>query len=213
MKQFSHHSPAARGFTLLEVLAALSLFGIVAGLLASGVAQAMRIADRSGASLAESRDLAVRTQWFRESVSASFAIGSRGEDGIQGTTRTLAGRTSIGPENEGALGRYRYEIGFDAARGRAQLELVTAAGQTTRRALFDWPGSAGAFRYLDEEGEWHGEWPPRRLTADIPSHAYRSTLPVAVELLYTGRDGRPASLIAGIRDRAPPPPTHRQFVQ
>ena len=53
------------GFTLIEIMAAMTVFFMVIGILVSGVAQAMRLAEVGQAETSYSRDAAIRLGWFR----------------------------------------------------------------------------------------------------------------------------------------------------
>jgi type II secretory pathway component PulJ len=206
---------AASGFTLLEILTAMALFFMVSGILASGVVQAIRVAERGGEATTNARNQSMRLAWFRETISMTVLPPNNLQLAVQpspltGDSRRVSGR-SLQAFRSGACapGAYQFEIAFDPARGVSLLTMQepTINDASRRVELANWFGSEGRFRFLDNDDRWHDSWPvapaqPRDLT--------RSELPKAVELRY----GTPAqSVVVAIQDRALPPPSMQELSQ
>lgn len=195
------------GFTLLEILTAMALFFMVAGILVSGVAQAIRVADQGATQTANTRDQAMRLAWFRETIGLTVLPPRVGNTKVEltpliGQPTSIAG-LSIAVPNSVAHGPmpYFFDIGFSTETGESELRLRRESGAPA--VLARWRGSNGRFFYLDEVGTWQERWPVN--ASSIPSHntGLESPLPKAVELRY----GDPAnSIVVAIQDRTIPPP-------
>ncbi len=201
-------SVPAAGFTLIEILAAMTIFFMVIGILISATAQAMRLADIERTEAVASRDNAMRLGWFRDTISQSFIPPGRIAAPFKGGERTMAGTTGQSLTGTfGGPGNYAWELAFNQQRGETELR---AAGNAGAAAILSWPGAAGRFRYLDESGEWRDQWPPFGLNTvktDLPGY---NLLPVAVMLDY-GNDRR--VVVARIQNRSLPPPSLKELLQ
>lgn len=224
-----HARAAARnrrhgGFTLLEVLTAMVVFFMVAGILATAVAQAMRVVEVGANETTAARDQAMRLEWFRETVALTILppIDLRRvnpEPPLTGDGRMVSGMSLRPPASQSlAPEKYKFELKFDAATGETQLllsELAQVSGGfsgQTGFVLLSWLGSEGGFRYLDDEDRWQDVWPQRAGLARV-GERMRLPLPKAVELRY-GAAGNPVkAVVVAIQDRALPPPSTREMTQ
>lgn len=209
------------GFTLLEMLTAMALFFMVAGLLVSAVTQSIRIAEQGASQAVAVRDTSMRLAWFREAVGFTVlpppAKLADPPPPLVGGTRSISGLSLALPSTSSrAPAAYTFEIAYDPALGESQLELKTGAtlgdaaavqaGEAERLVLLRWRGSEGRFAYLDTDLQWRDAWPAR---ASSGATIGLSELPLAVELRY----GFPAkSLVVAIQDRAPQPPRIRDLL-
>jgi prepilin-type N-terminal cleavage/methylation domain-containing protein len=214
-----------RGFTLLEVLTAMAIFFMVAGILVSGVAQAIRVAEVGGAETTRTRDQLMRLAWFRETIALTVLppndlIQLDPPLPLQGNLRQVSG-LSLQPYqyNSNAPGRYRFEIKFDPERGETGLFMVSPEAiyeyQSIQPSLLlaSWVGSEGRFRYLDENNLWHDRWPTVERLSRAKNYS-QSDLPKAVEIRYGGsRDVASSSVVVAVQDRALPLPTLRELMQ
>ncbi|NJR72105.1 MAG: prepilin-type N-terminal cleavage/methylation domain-containing protein [Gammaproteobacteria bacterium] len=214
-----------RGFTLLEVLTAMAIFFMVSGILVSGVAQAIRVAEVGGVEAARTRDQYMRLAWFRETIALTVLPPNDltqldPPPPLEGDLRQVSGLSiQTFRSNSNAPSQYRFEIKFDPERGESGLFMtMTATTAITDEIqqslpLSTWAGSEGRFRYLDENNEWHDRWPSVERQVKAKSYS-QSDLPKAVEIRYGGnRDVAPNSVVAAIQDRALPLPTLRELMQ
>lgn len=222
--QVRTRKPCEQGFTLLEVLTAMALFFMVAGILASGVVQAIRVAEVGAVESTNARDQSMRLQWFRETVGLTVLPSMDPKildrpPPMLGTDRVFNG-VSMRAQNTAVLApaQYRFELKFDAASGQTQLvmaDLARAFGADPagrQMVLASWPGSRGNFRYLDDNNNWQDSWPERAQTGKTTDFS-RSQLPKAVALEY-GMSGSPAkNVVVAIQDRALPLPSMRELMQ
>ncbi len=200
------------------------VFFMVAGILASAVAQAMRVVEVGANETAAARDNAMRLDWFRETVALTIMppVDPRRinrDPPLIGDGRLVGGLSLRSPNSLSlAPERYKFELKFDAAAGETQLilsDLAEVTGGVSGRAghvLISWLGSDGRFRFLDDDDRWQDAWPERVTQTGIGS-VPRAQLPKAVELRY-GAAGTPAkSIVVAILDRGIPPPSTRELAQ
>jgi type II secretory pathway pseudopilin PulG len=214
------------GFTLLEVLTVMALFFMVAGILTSGVIQAIRVAEVGGVEAARSRDQLMRLAWFRETIGLTILPPNSIKvldppPPLVGDVRSVSG-LSIQPfeSKSYAPGRYRFEIQFNPNSGETELlksppdkafgENVVEKAQQ-RVVLASWQGSEGRFRYLGDDDRWHDQWPIGGLQNAVKDYS-RSQLPKAVEIRY-GSNASANSVVVAIQDRALPLPSMRELMQ
>jgi len=217
--------PKVRGFTLLEVLTAMAIFFMVSGILVSGVAQAIRIAEVGGVETTRTRDQYMRLAWFRETIALTVLPANdltrlEPPPPMQGDLRQVSGLSiQAYRSNSNAPGEYRFEIKFDPERGETGLFMVapddnfTALSDRQDLLLASWAGNEGRFRYLDENNQWHDQWPATELLAKTKNYR-QSDLPKAVEIRYGGnREVTANSVVVAIQNRALPLPTLRELMQ
>ena len=207
---------ACGGFTLLEILTAMALFFMVAGILVSGVSQAVRVAEVGATESASTRDQAMRLAWFRETIGLTVLPPRRTNvpdpgPPLVGDARSVAGLSVAVPNARSkAPAAYLFDIQFSAETGESQLRLATSqssgfASVQPSAILASWRGSEGRFYFLDEADVWQDRWPVKSapISSKPPVHVFRSELPKAVELRY----GAPSqSIVVAIQDRSIPPP-------
>lgn len=189
------------GFTLLEMLVTLVVVSLVAGLLGQALFQLSRIERLlEGGQLSSMAD-AVRANWIRSAME-SLLPGEEGSgERLVGSERELQGLSADVPMLPApGLAMLHLRLQFNAAAGTTQLELLETSAFQGREAsqpvvLLSWPGREGRFRYLDDAGVWHEDWP-------LPMKSSASALPRAI-LLETGLPALPAVVAA---TRASPVP-------
>lgn len=220
-----------RGFTLLEIIVAMTLFFAVSGILASGVVQAMRLSESAATQTTISRDDALRLNWWRESVGLSVANGELKDKTFQGEPRRLRGFTLAQQDaSDNASGQYEWALTFSPETGKTALAYVkpplanASLDGSTMLTVTQWDGAVGGFRYLDGSGNWSDTWPARGIaTLDLPrstaarTHgapaAAKALLPMAVEMTIGTPSGGTSVVVVAIQDRSPPPPTLREMLQ
>lgn len=189
-------SRRARGFTLLELLLALSIFAIVAALAYGGLnttlrakEQTDRSAERLGAVqkglLMLERDLA-QTVFFR---GIRDALGDR-QPAFFGTGEgmefTRAGWNNPTGQPRSTLLRVSYAVA-DGALVRLSWGMLdrVQGGEPYRAELIEDVGTL-KLRYMTSEHQWSDVWPPANAQAAAPGAAM--PLPLAVELTLTLKD-------------------------
>ena len=190
----------SRGFTLLEMLVTLVVVSLVAGVLGQALFQLARIERLlEGGQLSSMAD-AVRANWVRSAIEFLLPGEEGSSERLVGSERELEGLSADVPMLPApGLAKLHLRLEFDAAAGATQLQLLdTSASQGQAGepvVLLSWPGREGRFRYLDDAGVWHENWP-------LPLKSSASGLPRAI-LLETGLPALPAVVAA---TRASPVP-------
>lgn len=189
-----------RGFTLLEMLVTLVVVSLVAGVLGQALFQLARIERLlEGGQLSSMAD-AVRANWVRSAIEFLLPGEEGSSERLVGSERELEGLSADVPMLPApGLAKLHLRLEFDAAAGATQLQLLdTSASQGQAGepvVLLSWPGREGRFRYLDDAGVWHENWP-------LPLKSSAAGLPRAI-LLETGLPALPAVVAA---TRASPVP-------
>jgi hypothetical protein len=185
----------------------MTLFFMVAGILVSGVSQAIRVADQGATQTANARDQAMRLAWFRDTIGLTVLPPRVSNPKIEqiplvGLPNSIAG-LSIAVPNSQTHGPapYFFEIGFSADTGESELRLKRDQSGAVPAVFARWSGSNGQFFFLDEEGRWQERWPANASTTNPARRT--SPLPKAVELRY---GDPPNSIVVAIQDRTIPPP-------
>ena len=189
------------GFTLLEMLVTLAVVSLVAGVLGQALFQLARIERLlEGGQLSSMAD-AVRANWVRSAIEFLLPGEEGSSERLVGSERELEGLSADVPMLPApGLAKLHLRLEFDAAAGATQLQLLDSAAFLGKEAnapvvLLSWPGREGRFRYLDDAGVWHENWP-------LPLKSSAAGLPRAI-LLETGLPALPAVVAA---TRASPVP-------
>ena len=195
------------GFTLLEMLVTLVVVSLVAGLLGQALFQLSRIERLlEGGRLSSMAD-AVRANWVRSAIESLLPGEEGSSERLLGSERELEGLSADVPMLPApGLAKLHLRLEFDAAAGATQLQLLESFASQGQDAsepvvLLSWPGREGRFRYLDDTGLWHENWP-------LPFKSSASGLPRAI-LLETGLATLPA-LVAATRASPVPALSRRQ---
>lgn len=198
-----------RGFTLLEMLITLVVVGMVAGVLGQALFQLSRIERLLEGGQSSSLADAVRANWVRSAIESLLPGEVGSSERLVGSERELEGLSADVPMLPApGLAKLHLRLEFNAAAGATQLQLLETFATQGRDAsepvvLLSWPGREGRFRYLDDAGLWHENWP-------LPSRSSASGLPRAI-VLETGLPALP-TLVAATR-ASPVPMLSRREVE
>ena len=168
---------ALRGFTLMEMLVVLVITSLAAGLLMQASTQVLGLQARLNAQLDGLRGPALGADWLRQVVQGLQPDYSDGAHRFAGTARGFAGLTTNPLSGGyGGLEPFVLVLEYDAATDSTALRYAPGAGPGVVAArmadalpaqgagaapvLMRWPGSAPRWRYWDDKGEPHEDWPP-----------------------------------------------------
>jgi general secretion pathway protein J len=188
----------ARGFTLLELLVALSIFAMMAAMAYGGLSSVIRARTGVDASLERTQRLQQAVFRLQSDLEQAAARGVRDQFGdprpalaaepALGLSFTRHGwrnplqeprshlqRVRYRLDEEGRLVRHHWRV-LDRAQDSAPVETVLL--EDVQR--LEW-------RFLDGGREWRDRWPP--LAADAPApDPWEAELPLVVEVRLTTED-------------------------
>jgi general secretion pathway protein J len=161
-----------RGFTLLEMLVVMVLTALITTLLMGGLSMVYRLQSRFGPEIFNSQHGAMYADWFRLTINGLMPDYPDGPHLFRGEPDRLSGLT-LSPldQPEGALVPFAWSLRFNPQSGQTQLVYGDAPDSPP---ILAWPGNAGRFRYLDQQGQAHDNWPP--------AFGASAQLPVAIRL-------------------------------
>jgi general secretion pathway protein J len=186
-----------RGFTLIEVLVALLILGMMSAL-GYGTYRAARIsAERAEASMQRTRELEfglhVMVQDFAEAVPRPIRdpLGTTRQPAVHGSVggQTLVDITRAGWSNTAGLQRSTLErvsyqlVGTTLERSHQVVLDPTSASQPVVEDLLTGVKSV-TLNYMDANQTWQTQWPP----ASIPTAESETIRPIAVEILIEFKD-------------------------
>ncbi|MEX1196414.1 MAG: prepilin-type N-terminal cleavage/methylation domain-containing protein [Pseudohongiellaceae bacterium] len=182
----------ARGFTLLELMLALSLTALLLTLLSAGVYGVVRDWDDNQEGLDTTLDQTVAMLQVERALQGAMAHSYRDMDTLgrfiffRGEPDSLAWVSTVSPQRSGGLTAWRLES--DPGEGVA-LQLAPALTDSPEarleaapeRALL--PGYTAEFRYLVQQGDGQRIW------RDTWDGEQRMGLPLAVHVLLSPLEG------------------------
>jgi general secretion pathway protein J len=164
-----------RGFTLLELLLAITILGLLMSVLAGGLRFGARAWESGDARAEELTELAVVQGFLRRLIGQAQPLASREASGFvpafTGGSEAMA-LVALSPAHLGEGGFHAFSIGFEEAGGGRRLVLVweplregeagLGAGGTPHRTVLLEGIETASFAYLDPGGP---DRPPAWLTS------------------------------------------------
>ena len=190
-------APAATGFTLLEVVIALTALALVTVICYGAFYLGIRAVERGEVAVVATQRLRVATDVIIRQIKSTVPYKARNRDDeeyvfFMGTASSMAFITAAGLEGGGGLTRVVYQVIDDPPR-LVMSESPFFSSRALGREPVDQPGLHSAvllddfrslkFEYLFYEGvepEWRSEW---------NGHDEEDMLPVAVRVLVDGIPG------------------------
>ncbi len=195
---------SARGFTLLEMLVAVAIFAVLAGLAYGGLIAVMQQYDathaaqtrlqeiRRAVTLLERDLFQVRNRDIREAFQGDPVPALRGGvNELLPIEFTRGGWRNPAGVARASLQRVAWQREDDKLFRLHWLMLDQAQdSEPARLEVLDGVEEL-AFRFLDENGDWHEQWPPVDMQLQSPGDAGvlpQSVLPVAIEFVIELED-------------------------
>lgn len=181
-----------RGFSLVEVLVAVAIFALLSAMTWGGLSTIMRSRTVLEESAARLKHVQLAVATIERDLRQAVARPVRGNYGQP--LAALAGSATVlelshgafartGAEARAKLARTAYTLDSAGIRRNTYAVLDRAqASQPLTRVLVDDVREL-RFRYLDRDGSWRNEWPPRDGRAPLPE-----ALPRAVEFRFASDD-------------------------
>ena len=187
----AHHG---RGFTLLELLVAMSVFAIMSVMAYGGLSQIMRNNISAEASLERMQSVQhtmytltrdfnqIIERDIRDEFGTTQAYLTAGNDPDSVVEFTRSGRRNPANLLRSNLQRVAYQLEENKLYRLFWPQLDRVQGmEPSRNELLD-KIEAFDIRYLDKDAEWHTNWPPANFSA---GGGVSVPLPVAVEISMT----------------------------
>ena len=163
---------AARGFTLVEVLVALAITGMLVSILVSSLYYMFRVQESLRSEIVEREIDLRRKSWFLDALSNCLPVREKEGQPFTGSENEIQCETSaaISPAQSGVplpitLGLHResdlVKLDYRESKGPAHL-------------LAQWPASEARFRYIDSQGREMNRWPKEKQDLEV--------LPTLIEL-------------------------------
>jgi len=193
-QQFVRHPiqscyPRAQGFTLLEILVAVSIFVVMSVFALSGIRSildAKDITDRESETLTElqgslqmlEQDISYTIdRSVRDEYGATQPPLSAGNTGISGLNLTRTGIRNPQLKNRSSMVRVRYHLEDEKLMRTRYLALDNADPNAYFDQVLLKDIDQIDFRFLNANNEWTDFWPPLNSSPDQTSH-----LPLGVEV-------------------------------
>lgn len=191
------YPPGCRGFTLLELLVALSIFALISALAYGGMNRvlAQRVQTEEKADKLQKLQITytIFERDFAQLVNRPVrnAYGNTlealvGSDGIDGVELTRAGRANPAGFRRSSLQRVRYAAEDDKLLRQAWKVLDRSPdSEAVQQVLYE-PLQAFSLRYLDQTDQWRETWPP--VVSTTAATSTPAGLPRVVEVTLESKD-------------------------
>ncbi len=155
--QFARHKHQ-NGFTLIEVLVVLILFGMIGSILFQALERAYRLQDRFGLELFNVQQGQMATDWYRQTVQGLLPDYPNGKSIFRGTALEFSGlSTNPLSSDTGSPTPISWKVRINPQLGTTELVYVEGQRETT---ILHWASNGARFLYLDDKLAAHDEWPP-----------------------------------------------------
>lgn len=183
-----------RGFTLVEILVAMAVFAVMAGIAYGGLASVINTRDSIEHALDRSKTLQMASWRLQQDIEQIVKRTVRNRFGDAepavmgspdtGLTFTRDGWPNPLSEPRSTLQRVHYQLGPDGHLVRSYYRVLDQAQDTdpVNSDLLDGVTQI-EWRFLDKNGQWQDRWPPENTgsASDLTSQAQQPP-PVAIEL-------------------------------
>lgn len=146
------------GFTLLEMLVVLVIVSIISVLLIQGISYVLYLRYQFINQLNQLQQSTLQEYWFRNSTEGIIVDYRDSENIFKGNSKEFSGLTLAALEEDvGVPIAFSWQL--IPQSDHTILHYHSQLGQEWD--IFTSEGNEATFRYLDDEGKWHSEWPPK----------------------------------------------------
>ena len=170
-----HIDPQA-GFTLIEVLIALAITGMVVSVLMSSVFYGAKVQSGIRQELVDREQLLRGKAWFAEVLATCLPADAASGSAFEGTAQQIVCDTLMPLQGSKVLGAQRVRLALRKPPGQSGLQLVYAPlrGNLEPQVLTELPFGEGQFCFIAVDAKRASKWPQQ---INDPE-----TLPARIEL-------------------------------
>ncbi len=148
------------GFTLIEVMIALAITGMVVSVLMSSVFYGAKVQTGIRQELVDREQLLRGKAWFAEVLSACLPADAASGAAFEGTPQQIICDTLMPLQGGKVLGSQRIKIALKGGSGQAlQLVYSPASSSAEPVVLSELPFSEGQFSFIGANGKSTTKWP------------------------------------------------------
>ena len=179
---------SAAGFTLVEVLIALAITGMVVSVLMSSVFYGAKVQSGIRQELVDREQLLRGKAWFSEVLSACLPADAASGSAFEGEAQQIVCDTLMPLQGGKVMGSQRIKIALKGGSGQAlQLIYSPLAGKAEPLVLSELPFSEGQFSFIAANRKVAPKWPlqindPETLPARIELNLKDSSNPTAISV-------------------------------
>ncbi len=186
------------GFTLVEVLIALAITGMVVAVLMSSVFYGAKVQSGIRQELVEREQILRSRAWFAEVVSSCIAADMPSGSAFEGAAQEIVCETLMPLQGNKVLGSQRVKLTLKRSPDGAGLQLVYSplTRDASPSVLYEFSARDGQFAFIAADGKTSARWPVQVNDSE--------TLPARVELKLKRSDADVSDLVWTVSLRASP---------
>lgn len=154
------HVAVQRGFTLVEVLIALAITGMVVSVLMSSVFYAGKVQSAIRSELVDREQLLRSKAWFVELLATCLPADAPSGSAFEGTAKEVVCDTLMPLQGSKFLGPQRVKLALKSGPAQNLQLMYSVVGSSSEAQLIaDLPYSSGRFAYVGVNGLEVPKWP------------------------------------------------------
>ncbi len=151
-----------RGFTLIEVLIALAITGMVVSVLMTSVFYAGKVQSSIRSELVDREQLLRSKAWFVELLSTCLPADTASGSAFEGTAQAVVCETLMPLQGRKFLSAQRVKLALKSGPAQNLQLMYSVVGSSSEAQLIaDLPYSSGQLTYLGSDGLEAPKWPPQ----------------------------------------------------
>lgn len=186
------------GFTLIEVLIALAITGMVVSVLMSSVFYGAKVQSGIRLELLDREQLLRGKAWFTEVLATCLPADTASGSAFEGTAQQIVCDTLMPLQGSTVLGAQRVRLALRKPPGQSALQLVYSplSSSLEPQVLTELPFGEGQFSFTDANAKRTSKWPQQ---INDPE-----TLPTRIELALRDSGSPTAQAVWAVSLRATP---------
>jgi len=191
----------SQGFTLMEILVVLVLVSLISGLLMEGFGSVLRLRFNVTQQVKRQNIQQLQEYWFRNLVTGIIVNTKQEKALFQGSDTQLQAQ-SVNTLNAPTGVPRKFLLKLETQTDTIILKY--SDNDKMEWSLGEWNGQNASFSYLDYEGHWVSDWPPK-MGIEVQQ------LPQAIQLQIDD-NAKPIAWIVAIPSEKNPKPSIEEFL-